>query len=228
MLTIKQYQRNLKYLNYYKGAVDGKAGSGTRSALKAFQADFADYLRFNGRQLTVDGVYGANTDKTLVFVIQNIQAMLRCSHDGLAGLTTTYYTRKFQKAHGLNVDGVCGKATLNKLMEVYRVHDERFKCQCGGKYCSGQPFGVEVNLVELYGLQCSVFGEELTISSGFRCPEHNKAVGGVSGSRHMLGRAADVYGDKVSSTRILANAKQNSDVRYAYINSGRAVHEDTK
>ena len=28
--------------------------------------------------------------------------------------------------------------------------------------------------------------------SGYRCPEHNKAVGGAKGSMHMLGIASDI------------------------------------
>ena len=35
-------------------------------------------------------------------------------------------------------------------------------------------------------------GFSLPISSGFRCSEHNKKVGGAPGSRHMYGDAADI------------------------------------
>jgi len=36
------------------------------------------------------------------------------------------------------------------------------------------------------------WGEPLVINSGYRCPELNKAVGGVPSSQHVLGEAADV------------------------------------
>lgn len=36
------------------------------------------------------------------------------------------------------------------------------------------------------------FGLPLLISSGYRCPELNKAVGGSARSQHLLGEAADV------------------------------------
>ena len=36
------------------------------------------------------------------------------------------------------------------------------------------------------------WGAPLTISSGYRCPEVNAGVGGVSTSQHALGEAADV------------------------------------
>ena len=35
-------------------------------------------------------------------------------------------------------------------------------------------------------------GQPIVISSGYRCPELNKAVGGVKNSQHLLGQAADI------------------------------------
>ena len=36
-------------------------------------------------------------------------------------------------------------------------------------------------------------GKLVVISSGYRCPELNKAVGGVKNSQHMKGEAADIH-----------------------------------
>lgn len=36
------------------------------------------------------------------------------------------------------------------------------------------------------------FGSPLLIASGYRCPRHNKAVGGAPYSYHMRGRAFDI------------------------------------
>lgn len=36
------------------------------------------------------------------------------------------------------------------------------------------------------------WGAPITVSSGYRCPELNKAVGGSKTSQHMLGMAADL------------------------------------
>ena len=38
-------------------------------------------------------------------------------------------------------------------------------------------------------------GEAIKIGSGYRCPQLNKAVGGVSTSQHVKGEAADLYID---------------------------------
>lgn len=54
--AVKNLQTRLKELQYYKGAIDGDYGSGTTSAVKAFQAA-------NG--LTADGVAGSATLKAL-------------------------------------------------------------------------------------------------------------------------------------------------------------------
>lgn len=39
------------------------------------------------------------------------------------------------------------------------------------------------------------WGQSLKINSGYRCPELNKLVGGVSNSQHTKGEAADVASD---------------------------------
>lgn len=36
------------------------------------------------------------------------------------------------------------------------------------------------------------FGHPMVINSGYRTEKHNKAVGGVSSSQHLLGKAADI------------------------------------
>ncbi len=35
-------------------------------------------------------------------------------------------------------------------------------------------------------------GKSITINSGYRSPEHNKSIGGVSNSQHVFGKAADI------------------------------------
>ena len=40
------------------------------------------------------------------------------------------------------------------------------------------------------------WGGPICVSSGYRCPELNKEVGGVEGSYHTRGMAADIYDPK--------------------------------
>ena len=47
------------------------------------------------------------------------------------------------------------------------------------------------------------WGRPLTISSGYRCPELNKAVGGSPTSHHLRGMAADITtGNKVDNRKL--------------------------
>lgn len=79
------------------------------------------------------------------------------------------------------------------------------------------PYEVVVNLTKLCVrvLQPlrSHFGEPVIISSGYRCPDLNKAVGGVSNSQHMKGQAADIYlgGDTNRETEYFRWIRNNLD-----------------
>ena len=51
---------------------------------------------------------------------------------------------------------------------------------------------VDDALVDLLEQIREAAGGAVTINSGYRSPEHNAAVGGVSSSQHLYGRAADI------------------------------------
>lgn len=47
------------------------------------------------------------------------------------------------------------------------------------------------------------YGKPIRVSSGFRCPALNKAVGGVCNSQHLRGEAADIdTGSKLENQRL--------------------------
>ena len=47
------------------------------------------------------------------------------------------------------------------------------------------------------------WGRPLTVTSGYRCPALNKAVGGVANSHHLYGQAADITtGNAVDNRRL--------------------------
>lgn len=52
-----------------------------------------------------------------------------------------------------------------------------------------------LNLIALANrlqLMRDILGKPITITSGFRSPEHNKKIGGAVGSLHLSGMAADI------------------------------------
>jgi uncharacterized protein YcbK (DUF882 family) len=61
-----------------------------------------------------------------------------------------------------------------------------FACKCG---CGKNT--VDAELVEVLEHLRSVVAEPITITSGNRCPTHNKKVGGSPASRHQFSIAAD-------------------------------------
>jgi uncharacterized protein YcbK (DUF882 family) len=67
--------------------------------------------------------------------------------------------------------------------------DSEFQCRCCGRLPAK---GMKTLLIVLLQRLRDKVGKPLTVTSGYRCPKHNKAVGGVSGSQHMLGTAADI------------------------------------
>ena len=75
-------------------------------------------------------------------------------------------------------------------MDYYLTTHFRAKelaCKCG---CYEQKMAADF-MVMLEQLRQKL-GRPVFITSGFRCQEHNKAVGGASGSWHLLGMAADI------------------------------------
>lgn len=168
--------------------------------------------------------------------------------DGRAGKLTKaaykalqddYFTREEDR------DGVYGKDTEKLLINAYNVKTytknfklEEFKCKCKGKYCTGYPEVLDINLLKNLQSLRDKYGS-INISSGLRCKNHNSAVGGSSTSRHKKGKAADIH-NSITNTlsgrkKIMASWKTLPRQRYTYCNEngnypnmGSAVHVDVR
>ena len=64
---------------------------------------------------------------------------------------------------------------------------DEFKCECG---CGGD---VCQEIKDLANRAREMYGYPLVISSGFRCDYQNQKDGGIVGSNHTIGQAADMY-----------------------------------
>ena len=150
--SVTQLQQRLISLHYLTGTADGIYGTGTESAVKAFQ-------KANG--LTADGIAGSATQKKLYSssakaaatakptatpkpdpaseVLRlgstgdNVKKMqkrlvelgyLTSGVDGEFGLKTYSAVYAFQQRNGLAADGVAGSATLTKLYSSSAVHEK--------------------------------------------------------------------------------------------------------
>jgi uncharacterized protein YcbK (DUF882 family) len=61
-----------------------------------------------------------------------------------------------------------------------------FACRCCGKA------EIDQRLVDALQELRDLAGAPVRVTSGYRCPDHNRAVGGAKQSRHLLGHAADI------------------------------------
>jgi hypothetical protein len=124
--------------------------------------------------------------------------------DGILGDHTSYALAKSES------NRKAGKGTLSAHFSF-----SEFACHCGGRYSSCRRINGEGDagktgpdrhvlrfLVQsLEVLRDKEYGGHMTIVSGYRCPGHNKAVGGASASQHMFGGAADLE-PKATTTEV--------------------------
>ena len=86
---------------------------------------------------------------------------------------------------------------------------KEFRCQCGKTHETLIASELVDKLEQLYtALNCS----KIIVTSGYRCPEHDKAVGGTSSGQHTKGTAADVCcygqdGQLISSKTVCCKAQ---------------------
>lgn len=101
---------------------------------------------------------------------------------------------------------------------------------CHGSECCTEG-KVDEKLVEILQNIRDHFGKPVHISSAYRCPTWNKAVGGVSKSYHCYGQAADI---KVEDTAPAEVAKYAESIGvlgiglYETDKDGHFVHVDTR
>ena len=68
-----------------------------------------------------------------------------------------------------------------------------FACPCG---CGRDT--IDYELVVHLQYERDYFDKAVTVTSGFRCEDHNRRVGGKRNSQHLYGRAADTVMSGVS------------------------------
>lgn len=93
------------------------------------------------------------------------------------------------------------------------------KCGCGFDI-------IDYKLIETFQALRDYVGKAIFITSGCRCPEHNKKVGGVEESAHVEGMALDMYVNGLSNRQFGEIVKRAYNegklpyLRYCYLISG--------
>lgn len=123
-------------------------------------------------------------------------------------------------------------------VKIYDKTDRSFVAQnfrvnefsCHGKGCCST-VKIDPKLAEYVQKIRDHFGKPVTISSGYRCPTHNRAVDGASKSRHVEGMAADIKVKDVAPAEV-AKYAESIGVKgiglYETDKDGYFVHIDTR
>lgn len=124
--------------------------------------------------------------------------------------------KKLQKDYFYNpkdIDGIYGKNTDILLRHVYNVKyncsnfaPSEFACECGGKYCTGYPDYMKVEMLVLIQEIRDHYKKPIRITSGLRCKTQNNLDGGITRSKHLSGKALDWY--NASLTQSLTSRKE--------------------
>ena len=152
--------------------------------------------------LMIDGIWGKQSDDCMVQVIKECQAILGAKQDGMWGNETE---SKYQAMNGIKHFSL-----------------SEFKCHCG---CGETR--IDIRLVKILDEIRDYYGKPLIVTSGVRCPKHNKEVGGSSTSWHQStrgGKASDFYVEGVNVTELLSHCidlRNQGKIRHALRRVGR-------
>lgn len=74
------------------------------------------------------------------------------------------------------------------LTNTENFHSVEWECRCGCR----EDFPIDMEQVHFLEDLRDRLGRPVTITSGYRCEEYNKKVGGAKHSQHRLGTATDI------------------------------------
>lgn len=118
------------------------------------------------------------------------------------------------------------KGQKTKLSENFNS----LEFDCHGNGCCSETI-INPQLVEYVQKIRDHFGKSITVTSGYRCPVHNKRIGGATGSRHSKGDAADIVVQGVAP-REVAKYAESIGIKgiglYETSADGHFTHVDTR
>lgn len=71
-------------------------------------------------------------------------------------------------------------------------NEREFACRCCGELPPFARENIEALVREVLDPARENLGMPIVVNSGYRCPKHNREVGGVANSQHLKGEAADI------------------------------------
>ena len=147
--------------------------------------------------LAQDGILGEKTSSKLMYVVKRTQEILGITQDGLAGSETN-------KAH-------------NEFRNIKYFKRNEFTCKCGCGFNH-----IDLRLVKILDMIREHYGTPVIITSGVRCVNYNRKVGGVSQSYHVKNKAADFYVQGINVYEVLRYCQtlvNQKVLNYTYTNN---------
>ena len=191
-MTMKQKQALLAYLGYYDGPLDGLWGEKSQKATEAFQWDY---------QLTVDGIFGAETEKRILEVIATGEEPV----DDKMSATDDWWDE----------------------IQYFTPDEPNICCPC--PRCVGKREYPTEALMTIADSIREELGP-MVPSSVRRCQAHNDELSGsAKNSRHIIGKAMDFNCPKSTPAQIeacLTRRKNAGEIRYWYRMSSGWYHFD--
>ena len=193
MLNNYYIQKDLQFLNYYKGNIDGIIGSQSKQAIKDFQRDF---------NLVIDGIYGEKTNACLVKVIKEMQQILQCTKiDGMAGDETNNNYNQF------------------KGIKHFKHYEFKCPCGCNEERIDIRLVKILDNIRDYYnkplhissGVRCPKYNN--TLKGSVPNSWHLSTRGG---------KASDIWLDNIKVTELLSHCidlRNQGKIRYTYTNN---------
>lgn len=115
-------------------------------------------------------------------------------------LQKQYFIRKMDhdSIYGFDTDKLLRH--LVNCLEVKNFQPEEFRCECGGKYCTGYPTQMRLKTLQFMQRIRDNTGKPVIVTSGLRCKQYNKNCGGYSKSLHLIGKAVDFQIPSITET----------------------------
>jgi hypothetical protein len=109
---------------------------------------------------------------------------------------------------------------LNKILQMKLTNNfslSEFECNCGCKMPADVLVNIKILAIQLQYIR-DYIDRPITLTNAYRCPAHNKKVGGVPNSQHVTGMAADIKIDDMKS--IFVHPMINNLIKNGYIIEG--------
>ena len=111
-------------------------------------------------------------------------------------------------------------------MKYFKMKE--FECRDGCVMPVSAQENIEALVEKVLDPLREAYGKPIGVNSGYRCAQHNREVGGVPASQHMLGEAADISAGSMQANERLVRIIKEQGAFDQMIVYGTFVHVSYK